>query len=287
MDWMESFLDSAVLMAWPASAVAEAVLVKRLHQERGREFDRLPSSRDYGRLIEAYERQIGSIERRDAQSPALEGLRRELTALREDVAKLAPEAERIFDDGVYETSFLEAFLSNYPQSPQRRAAALKLGQAYSRLGRESEAVEQFLAVWRPGRNGEVEDDLSLAAGRGLRNLAPVLQQLGALEQLATQELDDELQELAARRLDEQASKFERLENGAAYLEQFPEGLYVDTVTARMEDLAENLYKEMVLYQQIGDSAKSIARASKIVELAPFSPAAQRLSEQLERQDVPN
>ena len=296
-DSTTGFLESATLTAWPDGEIARRILADRLARLRAEEFERLPSSRDYGALIDSYQRQIARIARHDTDSQVVETLRGELSQLRRESQDLYPEAERIFERGVYETSFLESFLSNYPESSLRRRAALQLALACSRLGRESDAVANFLVAWRRddadaapaggtgGTAGTGDDELAAAAARGLRNLAPVLQQLAALEQLATQDEDPELQELAARRLDEQASSFRELENGAAYLERFPDGLYVDTVSARMETLADTLYREMVLYQQIGDSAKAIARASRILELAPFSEAARRLGEQLEDQGV--
>ncbi|MEM9407591.1 MAG: hypothetical protein AAGA81_16250, partial [Acidobacteriota bacterium] len=123
------------------------------------------------------------------------------------------------------------------------------------------------------------------ARSGLKNLAPLLEQLGALEQLAKQERDTDLQELSAERLDDWVSKFESIENGAAYLERFPDGWYVETVTERVNKLAEDLYREMVLYQELGDSAKAIERANRILRNAPLSPAADRLGREMEKLSI--
>jgi regulator of sirC expression with transglutaminase-like and TPR domain len=113
----------------------------------------------------------------------------------------------------------------------------------------------------------------------------MLEQLGALELLANQGRDEELAALAERRLDEFSKRFTELANGADYLDRFPEGAYAEIVTNRLNNLAESAYREMVLYQQLGDVAKAIERASQILEHAPLSPAAERLGDELEEEGV--
>ena len=51
-------------------------------------------------------------------------------------------------------SFLVSFLSNFPQAPEIPQVTLGLGDAYSRLGNETGAVTQYLAVIQAGDNGE-------------------------------------------------------------------------------------------------------------------------------------
>jgi len=189
----------------------------------------------------------------------------------------------ILDEGVFETSFLEAFLSNYPDSKEAPRVSLHLGLAYSRLERQTEAVESFLHVWNTAPESEEAEE----AMAGLRNLAPILDRLGALAHLASQERDSELGRLAAQRLDSLVGTYKDIQNGAEYLERFPEGEHVAVVNERLNTLAENLYREMMLYQRVGDSARAIELAKKILTYAPFSPAAEKLSaEDLERDTDP-
>jgi hypothetical protein len=74
-------------------------------------------------------------------------------------------------------------------------------------------------------------------------------------------------------------------NGAEYLVEYPQAPLAETIAKRLEQLADQLYQEMVLYQQIGDVAKAVDRANRILEYAPLSPAAERLGRQLEENDL--
>lgn len=112
--------------------------------------------------------------------------------------------------------------------------------------------------------------------RGLRNVAPTLDQLTALGELAQQERDPELASLAAERLTKLATTFDDLAAGAAFLDRFPESPHVETIAARINVLAENLYGEILLYQSVGDHVRAIDRIQKLLTHAPASPAAQKL-----------
>ncbi len=274
-------LRSAALPMWPRGETADGIRLEQLHVARDAELERLPLSRNYGRLIAAYGVEIDEVAALDPDSEVLGTMRQEVGALRAEAEKQYTEAVKILDRGVYEIPFLESFFETYPQSERTTRVALDLGLAYTRMGKETEAVEMFLEAW--GRDPGSEP--AREAIRGLKNLAPHLEQLGALEQLATQERDEELQELSAVRLDDIAGKFESIENGAAYLERFPDGYYVETVTHRVHQLADNLYREMVLYQELGDSTKAIERANRILRNAPLSPAAERLGREMEKLSI--
>lgn len=281
-DPLRDFLDTAALRAWPQGPAADRIRLERLRFRRELEMTKLAQSRDYGRLIRAYQQTADEIRRLDETSTALATIAQELgelRTLRDDVASIS---NQIFADGVFQTSFLETYLSNFPDGPQSSEASFQLGIAYSRLQREADAVEQFLTVW--DREGE-DSLIGQNAGRGLRNLAEVLVRLTALEQLARQDRDPGLADTALSRLQQQAHAFEDLANGAEYLKRYPEGLFTEAVSARIEDLAENLYREMRLYEEVGESAKAIARANQILEYAPLSRAAQRLSKELADEEI--
>jgi predicted Zn-dependent protease len=278
---LEQSIKQAALAAWPRGEASDRLRLERLDARRDRELERLELSRDYGSLIQAYEHELRVVRELTPESELLATLTREIEEMRATLQALSPKAVAVLDGGVYETSFLESFLSNYPDSPRTAEVALALGTAYSRLGRETDAVEQLLRVWEDAPDTEQ----GRSAGRGLRALAPMLNQLAALEVLARQQRDPELSELAAGRLEQQVARYQDLGNGAEYLARFPDGSYVEEVTDRLNELAEHLYREMTLYQQLGDVAKAVDRASRILEHAPLSPAAERLSRTLEEEGV--
>ena len=176
--------------------------------------------------------------------------------------------------GIYETAFLVAFLSNFPDAPEVPKVALSLGDAYSRLGNQTDAIAQYMTA----STAAPESAEGKRAGMGLKNLAPTLKELAALQQLANQDADAELKRLATDRLASVVKSYDTLENGAEYLRRFPEGPHAPAVLERMNILAENLYGEIVLYQGFGDSVKALSRINQVLTHAPFSPAATKLRE---------
>lgn len=278
---LEQAIKVAALAAWPKGPASDALRLERLHALREAEMEELELSRDYGTVINAYRDELEVVEMLTPDSELLATLRSEIDEMQGAVQALYPKAVEVLDGGIYETSFLQSFISNYPDSERTPEVALALGTAYSRLGREADAVEQLANVWKTAP----ESEHGVRAARGLRALVPLLEELAALEMLAEQERDEELGGLAAARLEQLAPKYQELRNGAEYLERFPEGAHADTVAARLDELAEHVYREMTLYQQLGDVAKAVDRASRILEYAPLSPAAERLTRSLEKEGV--
>ena len=261
------------LTAWPKGATADGLRLERLHAVRASELERSKLSRDYGRVLAAYATQISQVTELTPDSPLLKTLDAEQAALRRETDLLLPEAQAILASGIYETSFLETFLSNWPTAREAPDVALALGDAYSRLGRHGDAVTRYLQA------GEAQGTAAASrAVAGLRNLAPHLDDLSALQQLAEQKDDAELAQVASARLAAQAPAFTDLSAGAAYLRHYPRGPHAAAIGDRLNALAQNLYGEMVLYQAVGDNMKALDRIQKILTFAPASPAAGRLRE---------
>lgn len=275
-------LNDMALLAWPSGAAAESLRLRKLHQLRDAELARLATSRDYGRIVAAYRRQLESVRSLTPDSPFLVVLGNDLGDLRRQSEELHDQSLRILERGVFETPFLEAFLSNYPDSPQAPRVALLLGISYSRLGRETDAVEHFLKAWESDPDDDIREDgdsPAAAAQRGLRNLAPVLTRLGSLQRLALQQRDPELGQRAEARLAKLVSDYDDITSGSEYLERFPDGPHAGQVEDQLNRLADVLYKEMLTYQELGDAAKAIARANQILTHAPHSPSARRISDE--------
>jgi Zn-dependent protease with chaperone function len=267
---VRDLVERAALTAWPKGVEAERLRLERIHRARERVLSRVPLGRDYGSLLAAYDREVADVEALDPQSELLASLRAERATLAGEALALLPEARGVWQGGVYETGFLERFVSNWPEAPELPRVALALGEAYSRTGRQADAVAMFL------RAEKGEGDAAAAARRGLRALAPSLDQLTALAELAGQDQDPDLAAAAAARLAAIAATFSAIESGAAYLERFPDGEHAAAVAGRLNVLADNLYGEVVLYQGVGDHVKAIERIQKILTYAPTSPAAQKL-----------
>jgi len=265
---------SAALTAWPKGADAERLRLDRLHEDRDQVLSRIPLSRDYGELVSEYDAQLEDLESIDPGSELVGTLRQERSALEQERTGLIDQAREVWTGGVYETGFLERFLSNWPSAPEAPAVALALGEAYSRTGRQAEAVGAFL------RAAKSEGELADKARLGLRALAPSLNQLTALAELAGQTEDAELAQAAAERLSSIVSSYQDIAAGAAYLERYPDSQQADAVATRLNSLADNLYGEVLLYQGIGDHLKAIDRIQKILTYAPTSPAAQKLLERV-------
>ncbi len=267
-------LKQEALTAWPQGSEAETLRRERLAELRDVQLARPPLARDHGALIRAYAEEIDEVRRLTPESSLITQLEAEIGRFAAQRDEVYADAASVLANGIYETEFLEVFLSNYPDAPGAADAALALGDAYSRLGRQTDAVAQYLRAWEAAS----EAPAGQRARGGLRNLAPVLQQLGALQQLADHDGDPEIQRLAHERLAALAGSYSDLANGAEYLDRFPEGEHATAVTERLNRLADDLYGEMLLYQTVGDHLKALDRIQKILEYAPLSPAADRLRE---------
>lgn len=265
-------LKEASLAAWPQGRAADGLRLEKLRKLREEELARPALSRDYGAVIRGYREELAQVESVDPESELLATLQSDVAELAKQRDELYPKAVEVLAGGVYETSFLVSFLSNFPQAPEVPRVALALGDAYSRLGKPTEAVEQYLTAWEAGPDSPE----GRRARAGLRNLAPNLTALAALQQMTEQEKDPELGRLAAARLGTIARSYGELANGAEYLRRFPEGEHAGAVMDRLNVLADNLYGEVVLYQRMGDPGKAIERINQILTHAPLSPAAEKL-----------
>lgn len=285
MTWMEqskpapeetSFMKSLSLATWPAGGVAATLRMEKLHSRRDEELAKPLLSRDYGQVLRTYREETAAIQSVDPGSDLIKSLDTEIKDLELKRKELYTKALEVLDRGVYETSFLVAFTSNFPDSPRIPEVALALGDAYSRLGNPTEAVTRYLSSWESAP----ESPEGKRARNGLRTLASSMDQLAALQQLASQDRDLDLKKMANERLSVAARSYSDVTNGAEYLRRFPEGEHVATVLNRMNILADNLYAEIVLYQGLGDSVKAMERINKILTHAPLSPAAERLRDRV-------
>lgn len=266
------FVERSALTAWPQGPRAEELRHKSLGRQREEALAAVELERDYGELIRAYRIELEEVRRLTPESAFVATLEKELADLRQEVDGLYAKALEVWREGIYQTPFLETFESNYPTAEVAPEVALALGNAYSRLGRQTDGVEQYLRAAEAGPGSE-------AGGKalaGLRNLAPVLDQLTALQRLHDELDDPALKELSAKRLAELAGTYEGVANGAEYLRRFPDGEHIEAVRERLETLAQNLYGEVVLYQGLGDHVKALERIQQILTHASHTRAAQSL-----------
>jgi beta-barrel assembly-enhancing protease len=270
-----AFLKKTLLAVWPQGRVSDALRLEKVHQRRDDELARPLLSRNYGAVLKLYREELAEVKTLDSKSDLIAALEGEISDLEAKRKELYPRAVAVLGGGIYETSFLESFLSNFPEASEVPEVALALGDAYSRLGNRTEAVTQYLKAWEAAP-GSTEGK---KASAGLRNLAPNLQELAALQQMAEQNRDPELKRIANDRLSAIVKSYSDLSNGAEYLRRFPEGAYVLPVIERLNVLAENLYGEVVLYRSVGDTVKAMERINKILTYAPLSPAAAKIRDQ--------
>lgn len=269
-----SFLRDSALAAWPQGKSSDAYRLQRLHALRDAELAKPLLSRDYGRVLAGYRSERTTVQKLNPAEEILPVLDREIAELDGKRQELYPKAVELLSGGLFETSFLVSFLSNFPDAAQVPQVALALGDAYSRLNNQTEAVTQYLAAVQAAPESP-EGKKALA---GLRVVAPNLKQLSALQQLADQGRDPELRRLAGERLGALVKTYDDVADGGEYLRRFPEGPHVAEVITRLNTLADNLYGEVVLYQGLGDATKAMERINKILTHAPLSPAAGKLRE---------
>jgi Zn-dependent protease with chaperone function len=265
-------LDWQALNAWPQGPRADRLRLDYLEEIRQAELDQPELGQDLGALIQAYEDERSEVRELTPESPFLATTEREIESLRALLAERRSAFEETLDTGIYETEFLETYLSNYPDSDRVSQVALALGDAYSRSRRQTEAVAWYLEAWE----ADPESEAGKRARGGLRQLVGHLDRLGALQQLADQQDDAELRRLAEERLDSLAGQYKSLDNGAEYLKRFPRTTYSPRINERLDQLANEMLGELILYQAVGDNVKALERIRQILMYAPLSPAAERL-----------
>ena len=272
----ESLMQQQALVSWPQGPAADQIRRTLLGALRDYEDSRKPMSQEWRQVMTAYQRNIDEVHELTPESPLIADLEEDVRGLDSLLETNYPTALEVLQGGIYETDFLQTFANNYPDSPEIPRVSLALGEAYARLGRQEEAVDRFLQAWK----SDPESQAGQKAVRGLKTVTPRLDSLGALEQLATESDDPSLRVAATERLQAQATDFEDLANGADYLKRYPAGQQADIVAQRIDQLADELYGELVLYQSVGDHVKGIERIQQILTYAPNSPAAQRLREKI-------
>lgn len=265
-------VEAFALGAWPKGPEAERLRLDRIHRERDATLEKIPLDRDYGKLLGRYDRELEEVAALEPGSALVPTLRGERDELSRQSAELLASARATWQGGIFQTPFLETFLSNWPEAPEVADVALALGEAYGRTARQADAVAMFLRAAGAAPGSPAAE----RAMRGLRNLAPSLDQLTALGELAAQDRDPELARLSAERLEKLATTFDDVASGDAFLHRFPESPHVETIATRINVLAENLYGEILLYQSVGDHVRAIDRIQKLLTHAPASPAAQKL-----------
>jgi Zn-dependent protease with chaperone function/TolA-binding protein len=268
----QGFVKAAALATWPMGPVAESLRLEKLHVLRDDTLAKPLLARDFGTVLKTYKGQREQVAGLTPESPLLAKLDAEIADLEAKSRDAYPKAIETLEGGIYETSFLEAFLANYPDSPRVPEVALSLGNAYARLGNQTQAVAQYLRASEAGP----ESPAGIKAHAGLRNLAPNLEMLAALQDLVDREKDPELRKKAEERLAAQAKVYDDVANGAEYLHRYPAGIHVPVVIERLNKLADDLYGEVVLYQGVGEAVKALDRIQRILTHAPLSPAAAKL-----------
>jgi hypothetical protein len=266
------FLDLACLATWPQGKIADGIRLASLHRQRDAELAKPSLSRDYGAVIRKYRDELSAVRVLDPKSELAPALQAEIADLDAKRKELYPKAVQVLGGGIYETSFLVSFLSNFPDVKETPEVGLALGDAYSRLGNQTEGVSRYLAAWQAAP----DSPQGKRAQMGLRNLAPNLKELSALQQLALQNRDTDIRKIASDRLAREVKTYDDLTNGAEYLRRYPDGQYAKDVLERLNVLAENLYGEVILYQGMGDPVRAVERINKILTNAPLSPAAGKL-----------
>ena len=272
---MKPLVRDDALAAWPRGAAAEKIRLEKLHELRDAELAHLPLGRDYGAVIRAYAAQTAEVTALTPDSPLLATLAKESTDLAGEAADVYPKAVELLDGEIYETAFLERFLSNWPEAKEATRAALLAGGRPRPAGRPARRGAEL-----PARlGGRAAEPRGAAGGRSAcATWPPPLTSLAAVQQLALQDRDADLGRLATARLEEIAHSFADIDNGAEYLRRFPESDQAPAVTDRLNSLADKLYAEVILYQAIGDNLKAVERINKILTYAPLSPAADLLRE---------
>ncbi len=124
-----AFLKRAMLTAWPTGQLADGLRLEKLHRRRDDELTRPLLSRDYGAVVKTYRTELADLKSLDPKGKPGAVMEGEITDLETKRKELYPRALETLGGGIYESSFLVAFLSNFPDSPKVPEVALAQGDA--------------------------------------------------------------------------------------------------------------------------------------------------------------
>ncbi len=178
-----AFLKSALLASWPEGKVSDSLRLEKLHKRRDEEIARPLLSRDYGAVLKLYRQELAEVKALDARSDLIRALEGEISDLEAKRKELYPRAVEVLGGGVYETSFLVSFLSNFPEAPRGARSSPRPGRRLQPPRQPHGSRDPYLKAWETAP----ESTEGKRARTGLRILAPNLQELAALQQMAEQD----------------------------------------------------------------------------------------------------
>src|SRR5207302_8415977 len=99
---------------WPQGKTADGIRLASLHRQRDAELAKPSLSRDYGAVIRKYRDELSAVRVLDPKSELAPALQAEIADLDAKRKELYPKAVQVLGGGIYETSFLVSFMSNFP-----------------------------------------------------------------------------------------------------------------------------------------------------------------------------
>src|SRR3569623_2477893 len=117
-EWVTACVKQAVRNSWPQGKESAALRLEKLHKRRDDELARPVLSRDYGAVLKMYRKELAEVKTVEPKSDLISALDGEISDLEAKRKDLYPRAVKVLEGGIYETSFLESFLSNFPAATQ-------------------------------------------------------------------------------------------------------------------------------------------------------------------------
>ncbi|MBP7669442.1 MAG: M48 family metalloprotease [Candidatus Eisenbacteria bacterium] len=249
-----------------------------------REHREHPLLRNYGELIAGYDR---ILERANAQEEdwpqASEAAREREMLVAERDGLLDSQLEVILAEAP-PTDFLERFIKNYPDHPRAGEMRYRLGMQYLLAGRPEKAVER-LSSFAADSNGGAWADSAVA---GMLLAIPELDDLsacyGVLEghAQAKDPASVRMVEAARARMDELSKGDVSLEQGGAFLSNWPDSPWSAAVEAKVEAKAQEMLLKGRVHEGLRRYQEALDSYYTILTLAPDSPAASLASDGVDR-----
>jgi predicted Zn-dependent protease len=196
-------------------------------------------------------------------------LRASRDSLEAERNRLLPDYLEELDRDLKPTTLFERFLENYPDHPRAPAICFALAENYRRSGRPDLAVPRYLRLFR-----DHPDSSWLEPALGaLHETIPRVSDPIVLQRVLGAELPDTLLSRAAARMDTLLSEVDSMEDAAAFLHEFPESRYAEPMRCRLEEQAEEAYRQARVLEGVDRAQQALDAYHRILFVAPETRAA--------------
>jgi len=284
-------LRQMALDAYPYGGQARELRQWFIHEAETEENKKEPFFRDYGKLVQLYERNIAQVKKeaegtatleiqvgqktvsetkKDPEAAAfLDKLQKSLEDIQKQQESVKPLYDSVFAQQTFDTDMLRRYLSNFPNDPRIPEIQFRLAESYRILKKYNDAVDLYLK----NLSAPADSEWKTKSKESLLAALPNLDDLATCYKISQQTKDVDLINASDARTKTLAESFNDLKVGYEFRRNYPRSPYDKVVLAQMNKLASDTMHQAKLYQAIGEYQKALDGYNKILRYCADLPIA--------------